>query len=367
VAEALDVFWHPDVLLHDTGRGVFEGRPSPLLAEQEPHPESPLRLRNMKAILERGPVAELLRWREGRLARADELELVHEPRYVEQVRRACLAEERLTATTPVSARSFDAALAAAGTAIAATEAVVTGECLRAYALVRPPGHHAQRAQADGYCLFNNVALAAERARRLGVERVAVLDWDVHHGNGTQECFYERSDVLTISLHMRHGAWGPTHRQTGGPDETGRGPGAGYNVNVELPLGTGDAGYVLAMDEIVLPVLDRFEPDLLVIACGQDASQFDPNGRQAVTMAGFRRLGEAARAVAERHAQGRLVLVQEGGYAPTYAAFCLFATVEGVLGAPPQLPDPLAYLPDDPEPARAAIGATRAAIEGHWRL
>ncbi|MCS7008035.1 MAG: hypothetical protein NZL88_10830 [Gaiellaceae bacterium] len=364
----IDVFWHEGVLLHDTGSGVFEARPSPFLAEQEPHPENALRLRNMKAVLERGPLAERVRWQEGRVARVVELELVHAPRYVEGGRRVCLdGGGRLTPTTPVSPRSFDAARAAAGTAIAATESVLAGECVRAYALVRPPGHHAQPAQADGYCLFNNVALAAERARRLGVERVAVLDWDVHHGNGTQECFYERRDVLTISLHMRHGAWGETHPQTGAPDEVGRGPGSGYNANVELPLGTGDAGYALAVEEVVLPLLHRFRPELLLVACGQDASQFDPNGRQTLTMAGFRLLGEAARAAADRHADGRLVLVQEGGYAPTYAALCLLATLEGVLGVPSSLPDPLAYLPDDPEPARAAVAASRAALESYWRL
>jgi acetoin utilization deacetylase AcuC-like enzyme len=366
--ERLHVFWHEDVLLHDTGRGVFEQGPSALLHEQEPHPENATRVLNMKAMLERGPLAARVRFREGRPASRDELELVHDPAYLESLRRLCeQGGGRATATTPVSARSFEAASAAAGTALAAVEAVLAGECLRAYALVRPPGHHAQPAQADGYCLLSNVALAAELARRRGVERVAVVDWDVHHGNGTQECFYARPDVLTVSLHMRHGAWGASHPQTGAPSEVGTGAGEGFNVNVELPPGTGDHGYGRAMEEVVAPVVDAFRPQLLLVAAGQDASQFDPNGRQCVTMAGFRALGESVRALADRHCGGRLVLVQEGGYAHTYAAFCLHATLEGALGLEPSLEDPLAYLPDDRERGRAEIAASRATLAPYWDL
>jgi acetoin utilization deacetylase AcuC-like enzyme len=368
VTETIDVFWHDDALRHDTGSGVFEQPPSPLLAEAELHPESALRLRNMKAILERGPLAERIRWREGRHADPEELALVHDPGYVESVREFCAAGGGvLTWSTPVTEESWPAALAAAGTTLAAAEAVLAGETAVAYALVRPPGHHAQPAQADGYCLFSNVALAAERARRAGVERVAVLDWDVHHGNGTQECFYDRADVLTVSLHMRHGAWSDAHPQTGAPDEVGSGAGEGRNVNIELPPGTGDGGYLRAFERVVVPVVDSFAPDLLLVACGQDANQFDPGGRQCVSMDGFRRLGEATRALAERHSGGRLVLAQEGGYARTYSAFCLHATLAGVLGAPQELEDPCAYLPDDPAHADREIASVQAALGPYWSL
>jgi acetoin utilization deacetylase AcuC-like enzyme len=197
--------------------------------------------------------------------------------------------------------------------------------------------------------------------------VAVIDWDVHHGNGTQEAFYSRDDVLTVSMHMRHGAWGPSHPQTGAPVELGRGAGEGFNVNVELPLGTGDAGYVAAFDEIVEPVVDAYVPGLILVGCGQDANQFDPNGRQCVTMAGFHRLGQAARRLADRWCGGRLVLVQEGGYARSYSAFCLHATLEGVLGLEPALEDPCAWMPDDPEPARSAIERVRATLAPYWPL
>jgi acetoin utilization deacetylase AcuC-like enzyme len=364
----LDVFWHDDVLAHDTGEGVFEAAASPLMAWDEAHPEGPKRVRNMHAILERGPLAEHARFRAGRHATREELELIHAAPYVDEVARlSAQGGGRVTGTTVASPGTFAAAAAAAGTAVAATEAVLAGEAQTTYALVRPPGHHAQPSQADGYCFFNSVAIAAQVARQAGVERVAIVDWDVHHGNGTQECFYARDDVLTVSLHMAHGSWGPSHPQTGAPDEVGTGRGEGFNVNLDLPLGTGDGGYAAAVREVVGPVLDRFEPELVLIAAGQDPSQFDPNGRQSVTMAGFRALGQAARGWADRHAGGRLVLVQEGGYAPSYAAWCLHATLEGVLDLEPTLDDPLGYLPDDPHHADAAIARTRAAVGRFWGL
>ena len=188
---------------------------------------------------------------------------------------------------------------------------------------------------------------------------------MHHGNGTQECFYDRSDVLTVSFHMRHGSWGPSHPQTGAPDEVGSAAGAGYNVNVELPAGTGDGGYLRAFEDVVVPVVDRFEPELLLVACGQDANQFDPNGRQSVTMAGFHRLGAAARELAERHCDGRVVFAQEGGYARSYSAFCLHATLAGALDVDDDLEDPCAYMPDDPGHADEEIAAVRAALSPYW--
>ena len=351
------VYWHDAALLHDTGTGAFDRGPSPLLVEPERHPENAARVRNIRSLLQRGPLAGALEWHDGRMATVEELHLVHDPGYVESVRDFCAAGGGLlTQSTPVVPASWDAALAAAGTTLAAAEAVLDGDCDIAYALVRPPGHHAQPAQADGYCLFSNAALAAEVARRRGIDRVAVVDWDVHHGNGTQECFWERGDVLTVSLHMRHGSWGPSHPQSGAPEETGAGAGAGMNVNVELPVGTGDEGYRRAWARVVEPVVDEFAPGCLIIACGQDASQVDPNGRMCLSMAGFRDLGAAARALAERHCGGRLLLVQEGGYGQTYSAFCMHATLEGVLGLPPDLDDPAAYLPDDADRADAAIEA-----------
>jgi acetoin utilization deacetylase AcuC-like enzyme len=361
------IYWHDEALAHDTGAGMFDQGPSPLIEAPELHPENPERIRNIRSALTHGPIAPQLEWHAGRHATPAELELVHPPDYIRSVQAACAAGPGLiTQSTPVMPASWGAALAAAGTALAATEALLAGETALAYALVRPPGHHAQPAQADGYCLFSNAALCAQLARTRGVERVAVVDWDVHHGNGTQECFWERPDVVTVSLHMNHGSWGPHHPQTGAPDELGAGEGLGRNVNIALPLGTGDEGYRRAWRHVVAPLLDEFRPQLLVIACGQDASQYDPNGRMSVTMAGFRDLGASARELADRHCDGRLVLVQEGGYGRTYSAYCMHATLEGVLGTGPLLTDPLAYLPDEPDRTDAAIAAVRAALTPYWR-
>jgi len=366
VAPELAVFWHDAVLEHDTGVGVWEAAPSALIEVGELHPENAERLRNMRSILERGPLAGDLAWRAGRLADEQELETVHDPAYVAELRAACEAGgRRLGYTTVLSPGSWRPLLAAVGTTLAAAEAVLE-EGVAAYALIRPPGHHAAPSRADGYCFLNHVALAAERFRAAGAERVVIVDWDVHHGNGTQACFYERDDVLTISLHMRHGSWGPSHPETGAPDEAGAGAGAGHNVNVELRLGAGDGAYREAFHRVVTPVLARYRPDVLIGASGQDASAFDANGRMSLSMDGFHEIGRSLRESAEQ-LDARLLLVQEGGYARTYAAFCLHATLEGVLGKDRLLADPLAYLPDDPAHASADIDAVCAEHAERWSL
>ena len=353
--EPLDVFWHPAVLKHDIGKAAFETPPSPLLAVAERHVEGPDRVRNMRAILKRGPIARHLCWRRGRYASLDELGLFHDADYLRALEGAARSGGKwYTRTTCFTASSWLPALAAAGTALAAMAHILSGRGKVAYALVRPPGHHAAPGMADGYCFINNAALAAQLAIERGVARVAVIDWDVHHGNGTQEGFYERDDVLTVSLHMDHGPWGPTHPQTGHADEVGRGRGKGFNFNVPLPMGTGDRGYALALSQVVRPALESFRPEMIVVANGQDGSQFDPNGRQLLSMAGFRALGRFAREMADAHTGGRLLLVQEGGYQVSYAAFCLHASLEGVLGLGPLLDDPIAFYPEDTRTAEQAI-------------
>jgi acetoin utilization deacetylase AcuC-like enzyme len=358
----INVFWHPAVLNHNTGRGFFQRPPSPFLEVTEPHPENPDRLRNMRSVLQHGPLKPYVGWHIGRHATLEELQAFHDPQYIDMLQDVEHAGgKRLAPTTVLAPGSLDAARVAAGTTLAAMTYILDGHGNLAYALVRPPGHHAAPAQADGYCFFNNIGVAVEHALKQGIKRVAVIDWDVHHGNGTQEGFYDRADVLTVSLHMDHGAWGPSHPQTGKADEIGRGLGVGFNLNVPLPMGTGDDGYDYAMTELVLPAIKAFAPELLIVAAGQDGSQFDPNGRQLLTMAGFRRLGQHARALADKYCDGRLLLVQEGGYAVSYAAYCLHATLEGVLGVSELLDDPIAYLPEDPTAAMAAIRELHATL------
>ena len=360
----IDVFWHEDVLLHDIGPAAFDSPPSDLLVVDERHAEGPDRVRNMLSVLERGPIAPHLEWHAGREATLDEMLTFHTSTHIEALETAVAAGgKEYTRTTVLTADSMGPIKIAAGTALAAMGRVLDGKGKIAYALVRPPGHHAAPAMVDGYCFVNNTALAAELAIRRGRKRVAILDWDVHHGNGTQSGFYERGDVLTVSFHMDHRSWHPTaHPEMGTADEVGRGDGLGLNVNVPLPMGTGNEGYDRAMREIVIPAVDDFAPEMIVVANGQDANQYDPNGRQLVTMAGFQRLGEHARALADAHCGGELVLVQEGGYQISYAALCLHASLAGALGVEAAIPDPMGFLPEPTQYLDATLAAIRAERE-----
>ncbi len=345
VADLVDIFWHEDVLASDTGAGFFEAPPSPLLAIQTAHPENSDRIVNMREALRRGPNAARFAWHPGRHAEMVELLRFHRPDYLERLRTAAVEGYRFTSTTVLPPGGWAAINAAAGTAIAATQHVLDRSGRPAFALVRPPGHHAAPAMADGYCFLNNVAVAATHALARGVGRVAILDWDVHHGNGTQEGFYDRADVLTISMHMDHGAWGPSHPQTGGVEERGRDAGLGFNLNVPLPMGSGDKAYLQALERVVLPRLEAFAPDLLIVANGVDAGQFDPNGRQLLTVGGFHALATRLRAFVDQACPGRLVVVQEGGYNPAHAALCTYGAIEGFAALPLSVADPLSYMPE----------------------
>uniref|UniRef100_A0A7N0U6X0 Histone deacetylase domain-containing protein n=1 Tax=Kalanchoe fedtschenkoi TaxID=63787 RepID=A0A7N0U6X0_KALFE len=343
------VFWHEGMLQHDAGHGVFDSGMDPgFLDVLDKHPENGDRLKNMVSILKRGPIAPHLLWHTGRPALLPELLTFHSPEYVDELIKAdSEGGKMICAGTFLNPGSWEAALLAAGTSLSAMKHVLDGQGKIAYALVRPPGHHAQPAQADGYCFLNNAGLAVNLALTSGCSKVAVIDIDVHYGNGTAQGFYDSDSVLTISLHMNHGSWGPSHPQNGSVDELGEGKGFGFNLNIPLPNGTGDRGYEYAMDELVVPAVHKFNPDLIVMVIGQDSSAFDPNGRQCLTMEGYMGVGRTIRKLADDHCNGRLLIVQEGGYHLTYSAYCLHATLEGVLNLPhPLLPDPIAYYPED---------------------
>ena len=347
MAERLAVYFDPCIFEHDTGQGFFEARESPYLPVIEAHPENAVRVRNMYGVLQQGPIADALDWHVGAAAQRGDLERFHAAAYVDELASIPADETRwYSGTTVFGPGSYDICRKAAGQAIAAAHHVFDANGDLAYALLRPPGHHAQPDMADGYCFFNNIAVAIESLRARGLKSAAVIDWDVHHGNGTQQGYYQDPDILTISMHMNHGAWGPTHPQTGAVDEVGEGRGLGKNLNLPMPYGAGDSAYVRVFDEIIAPMVRTHRPEILFIAAGQDANQFDPNGRQLLSMKGFHELGERARSLADECCAGRLVLVQEGGYAISYAAYCLHATLEGVLRRAPGLVDPLAYMQED---------------------
>jgi acetoin utilization deacetylase AcuC-like enzyme len=273
-------------------------------------PEQPERLRRIVGHL-RGRGVEVAdvepegdAWRDAVLA-------VHDAEYVDRFQRAVERGDGLldSADNPLSSGTWTAAIAAVETTLAACDWVMAGERRRAFAVVRPPGHHAERDLAMGFCFFNNVAIAAERLRRRhGVSRVAVFDFDVHHGNGTQHLFEGRDDVLYASVHQY-----PFYPGTGGPGERGVGQGHGATLNVPLGAGSDDAVYQRAIEEEIVPAIEAFAADALVLSAGFDAFVADPLGGMKVTAAGFRRWGQTLGALADRCCEGRLLSVLEGGY------------------------------------------------------
>ncbi len=276
----------------------------------EEHSEGPARLEAVLALLEEAGLLDRLELIEPRDATDEELGLVHPPEFVASLRRAC--EEGggwIDMDTYVRPRSLDAARQAAGACLAATDAVLAGRVRSAFCAVRPPGHHARHAQAMCFCLLNNVAVAAQYARqRHGLERVAIVDLDVHHGNGTQDAFYDNPHVLYVSTHLY-----PYYPGTGSLEETGSGPGEGTNVNLPLPAGCGDAEYSDAWDLIIEPVVRRFSPQLILVSLGFDAHFADPLASMALSVDGYGALAARLRALADELCDGKLVFVLEGGY------------------------------------------------------
>lgn len=273
-------------------------------------------------------------------ASIDDITTYHSEEYVERVIEICRQGGGETGEgAPAGRDSFEVAMLAAGGAMAAVNAVYAGTARRVFGLIRPPGHHAMRDKGIGFCIFNNVVVAANHAREQHrAERIAILDWDVHDGNGTQDAFYDDPNVLFISIHQDR-LFPP---EFGALDQDGEGDGKGYTVNLPLPAGGGDALYLAACEEIILPVLDEFQPDLILISAGQDASTMDPLGRMCLTTEGYRRMTSLMINRAERHAGGRLVALQEGGYSEIYAPYCGLAIVETLAGRESGLPEPLAY-------------------------
>ena len=257
----------------------------------------------------------------------DELGRVHEPRYVEELSRIRDRRGYLDADTYYAPGSHAAAMRAAGGCVAMVDALLGGTASFGLSLVRPPGHHARPGAAMGCCLLNNVAVAAAHARASGARRVAIVDWDVHHGNGTQEMFYADPSVLYVSLHQ----W-PLYPGTGARGETGSGEGTGATVNIPLSPGAGDAAYVAAVERIVAPRLVEFDPDLLLISAGFDAHERDPLAAMELTHTGYAEMTRHLARAMPRGAPGRVGVVLEGGYDLTALRTSLGATLMALGGA-----------------------------------
>ena len=332
--------WHERYMWHDTGSGTSE-LPSGGWLEPHVHAENPDTKRRLKNLLDASGLTEQLVALPPRAATVDELCRVHGLAYVELIRELSAGRGGDAGSeAPFGNGSFEIAALAAGGTIASVEAVLDGRVDNAYALVRPPGHHALPDLGMGFCIFANVAVAvrhAQAAREIG--RVAVVDWDVHHGNGTQAAFWEDGSVLAISLHQD----GLYPAESGSVDETGAGAGAGTTFNIPLPSGSGRGAYLSALDRVVVPALERFRPELIVIACGFDAGALDPLGRMMLAAGAFGELTERLLDVAARVCDGRLVLSHEGGYSAGHVPFCGLAVIEALSGLSAGIEDPFAYL------------------------
>ena len=323
------------------------------------HPERPERAEVMDAVVNR--------WRKHgvdvvapREATREQLARVHDPDYIRRISETIGRAKALDPDTYTSPESYEIALLAAGAAIDGVERVMGGSHTTAFALVRPPGHHAERDRAMGFCLFNNIAVAAAHARAQGAGKVAIVDYDVHHGNGTQHMFETDPHVLYISIHQS-----PYYPGTGAADETGRDRGQGFTINLPLEVGAVAEDYQRVFADVVVPVLKQFEPDLILVSAGFDAHERDPLGGMRLTTDAFAAMTMELRAVAEECCRGRLVAVTEGGYDLQAFAASLDAVIEAMNGpaAAPRWPSSGM----ESRRGRACVAAVRPALAAHWTL
>ena len=286
--------YHPDYLNHDTGHG---------------HPERPDRLRVSLAALQQSDVWEQLQHIDPTPANIEQIAYAHKPGYSEHIRQSCEAEIPLTYDTPVVQESYDIALLSIGGVLCAAEAVVTKKVINAFAMVRPPGHHATPGQSMGFCLFNNIAVTARYLQREhDVGKVAIVDWDVHHGNGTQDIFYEDESVFFFSIHQS-----PLYPGTGSRHEKGSGKAHGTTLNVPMPPESGDDEYITVFEDVLIPALQEFSPEFILISAGFDAHYLDPLSHINLTAEGFASLTDLVLNVADDIASGNVVSALEGGY------------------------------------------------------
>ncbi len=302
-------------------------------------PENPETKRRLRNLIEVTGLTRDLAMRGAEPASVVDLRRVHPESYLSAFKTMSDAGGgELGLRTPFGKGGYEIAALSAGLAVGALRAVLKGEARNAYALSRPPGHHCTADFPNGFCLLNNTAVAIRAAQADGlVRRVAVVDWDVHHGNGTEAIFWEDPDVLAISLHQDRNY----PLDTGGIEARGGGAGQGFNLNLPLPPGTGHTSYLYAMERVVLPALDRFRPDAIIVACGYDAAAVDPLGRMLCTAETFRLMTRAMMGAADRLCGGRLLLVHEGGYSEVYVPFCGHAVLEELSGSTITAPDPMA--------------------------
>ncbi|WP_425450406.1 class II histone deacetylase [Virgifigura deserti] len=329
---------HERYMWHDTGSaGLFvpsTGYIQP--ASHVEHPESKRRIRNLMEVT---GLIERLEIIQPRSATREEVLRYHTADYIDRLEAMSEADGGDAGIgTPFAHGGFEIALLSAGGVLAAAEAVVDGKVENAYALVRPPGHHAEADMGKGFCLLANAVLGIRHVQATrGVGRVAVVDYDVHHGNGTEHAFYDDPNVLTISLHQDN-CFPP---DSGALEDTGRAAGKGYNINVPLPPGSGRDAYLTAIERVVVPALTAFRPDLIVVPSGFDAGGFDPLGRMMLSSDTYRSMTATLKRLARELCEGRLLFTHEGGYSAVHVPFCAHAVIEELADAETRIEDPFA--------------------------
>ncbi len=327
---------HERYFWHDPGRGAGFSTSS-MYVQPDRHPEDPDTKRRLLALLEVSGLQDSLVRVVPRAATVAELRAFHTQRYIDHVRTLSAGVGGdVGDSATVGHGSYEIAALSAGGCLAATDAVLSGRVRNAYALVRPPGHHAEADTGRGYCIFGNAVLLVKHAQQThGLGRVAVVDWDVHHGNGTESAFISDPSVLTISVHQDHNY--PV--DAGSLDVNGEGRAKGTNINVPLPAGCGHGAYLSTFERVVIPALRRFRPDLIVIACGLDAAIIDPIGRMMCTSETYRIMTRMVMAAADEMCGGRIVATHEGGYSYAYVPFCGLAVIEELSGVRTPVVDP----------------------------
>ena len=300
-------------------------------------PENPETKRRLKNLMDLTGLSGDLAMQSAAPSSWEDMARVHPEHYLREFRDlSAQGGGELGPRAPFSQGGFEIAALSAGLTQAAIAAVLKGELKNAYALSRPPGHHCLPEFPNGFCLLANIAIGIEAAFAAGLaNRIAVIDWDVHHGNGTEGIFYDREDVLAISVHQEFNY----PLDSGAAEDIGQGAGEGFNMNIPLPPGAGHVAYMDVMERLIVPALDRYKPDLIVIACGFDAAPFDPLSRMMATAETFRLMTRAVMEAADRHCQGRLMMAHEGGYSEVYVPFCGHAVLEEMSGSKNTAPDP----------------------------
>lgn len=331
-------------------------------------PEGPHRLEAIWSTLAESGVRDALTYEPPVAATEEDLGLVHTSRHIQRVRS--VAENGggyLTLDTVVTAASYRTALLAVGGTMKAVDAVLEGRARRAAALVRPPGHHATPGEGMGFCLFNNVAVAAAHAlTRRHLKRVLIVDWDLHHGNGTEAAFYGSREVLFLSCHES-----PAYPGTGWVTDIGEGEGEGFTVNLPFPPGTGDPVYAEAFETVVKPIARAYRPELILVSCGLDAHFLDPIGRLRLTAAGYGHLAEVVCGLADELCGGKIVFVLEGGYDPVGLGWSLASVLNVASGRGGPLSEPVSHrLSGEPGyglGAHERLAAVISAQRPYWPL